>query len=69
MAPARTPQPILNRLTEAFTRVANDPEVQERISAMGFTPNVQPPEVTRERLARDIVTWRDVVARTGARAE
>ncbi|MDB5375700.1 MAG: transporter, partial [Rubritepida sp.] len=69
MAPARTPPAILNRLTEVFTRVANEPEVRERISAMGFTPNVQPPEVTRQRLARDIATWREVVARTGARAE
>jgi len=69
MAPARTPQPILNRLTEVFTRVANEPEIRDRVAAMGFTPNVQPPEATRERLARDLVTWREVVARTGARVE
>jgi tripartite-type tricarboxylate transporter receptor subunit TctC len=69
MAPARTPQPILNRLAEAFTRVANEPEIRGRLTEMGFTPNVQPPEVTRQRLARDFVTWRDVVARSGARLE
>ncbi|WP_424813702.1 Bug family tripartite tricarboxylate transporter substrate binding protein [Roseococcus sp. YIM B11640] len=69
MAPARTPPAILQRLTEVFTRVANEPEIRDRVEAMGFTPNVQPPEVTRERLARDILTWRGVVERTGARAE
>lgn len=69
MAPARTPQPILNRLAEVFTRVANEPEIRERVSAMGFTSNVQPAEATRQRLARDFVTWRDIVARSGARAE
>ncbi|MBS7812436.1 Bug family tripartite tricarboxylate transporter substrate binding protein [Roseococcus pinisoli] len=69
MAPARTPPAIRNRLTEVFTRIANEPELRERITAMGFAPNVQTPEATRARLARDAVTWRGVVERTGARAE
>ena len=69
MAPARTPQPVLNRLAEVFTRVAEEPEIRDRVTAMDFTPNVQPAAATRERLARDFVTWRDVVARSGARAE
>jgi tripartite-type tricarboxylate transporter receptor subunit TctC len=69
MAPARTPQPILNRLAEVFSRVTNEPEVHERLLAMGFAPNIQPAEATRARLARDFVTWREVVARSGARTE
>ena len=67
--PARTPAPIVQRLSETFLRIAREPEITERVIAMGFTPAVADGEAMRARLARDIVTWRGVVERVGARAE
>lgn len=69
MVPARTPAPIIRRLSDVFSRVAREPEIEERVRAMGFAPAVADAEATRARLARDVVTWRGVVERVGARAE
>ncbi|RVT96135.1 tripartite tricarboxylate transporter substrate binding protein [Rhodovarius crocodyli] len=69
MAPARTPKPILDRLSDVFTRAARDPEVTRRVIEMGFTPWVADGPTTHARLRRDLPFWREVVTRVGARAE
>lgn len=69
LVPARTPAPIVRRLAEVFTRVAREPEIEERVIAMGFTPAVADGPATSARLARDLVTWRAIVERVGARVE
>lgn len=69
MAPARTPPAILARLEAVFTRVAREPEIEARVIAMGLTPAVGTAAATRERLARDVISWREVVRRVGATAD
>ena len=69
LVPARTPAAIVRRLSDVFTQVAREREIEERVVAMGFTPAVADGEATRARLARDLVTWRAVVERVGARVE
>ncbi|MDB5416285.1 MAG: C4-dicarboxylate transporter [Rubritepida sp.] len=69
LVPARMPPAIQQRLTDVFTRVANEPEIRDRVIAMGFAPAVADGPSTRARLARDAVVWRDVVDRVGARQQ
>lgn len=66
---ARTPRAIVQRLAEVFGRVAREPEIQQRVVDMGFTPAVADGEAMRARLARDLPRWREVVTRVGARAD
>ncbi len=69
MAPARTPPAILARLEAVFSQVAREPEIEARVVAMGLSPAVASGAATRERLARDVVSWREVVRRVGATAD
>ena len=41
LAPARTPQDILDTLATAFATAAGDPEVQAKVRAQGITPKVR----------------------------
>src|SRR3712207_6079503 len=43
LAPARTPQPILERLAEAFRVAANKPETHRRLLAVDTVPSYQDP--------------------------
>lgn len=69
LVPARTPAPIARRLSDVFTRIARERDIEERVIAMGFAPAVADGDATRARLTRDILTWRTVVERVGARVE
>jgi len=59
--------PIVGRLSDVFMCIAREPEIEERVIAMGFTPAVADGEATRARLASHLVSWRAVVDHVGAR--
>ena len=39
LAPAGTPKPVVNRLSQAFEKVMNNPEVRERMVSQGANPD------------------------------
>lgn len=57
MAPAATPAPIVARLNEATGTAVNNPEVRERMSAIGIAPDFQSPAVLRDLIASEINRW------------
>jgi len=60
-APVKTPQPIVDKLSKTIIEILKRPDVNERITKIGFTLNVRDPEAFKPYLAKEIQTWADVI--------
>jgi tripartite-type tricarboxylate transporter receptor subunit TctC len=64
-APAGTPQPVIDRFSEALAKVVAMPDVRERLTAMGLTVGFMPQQqlTTRERAYTQ--TWARIIKNSG----
>lgn len=69
MAAAGTPPDIVKRLNTELSAIMQEPEVRERLAAMGVTPLSGPPAVLRELLAREIDVWAKVIREANIRLD
>ncbi|MBI5276365.1 MAG: tripartite tricarboxylate transporter substrate binding protein [Burkholderiales bacterium] len=69
MAPKGTPQAVVDKLNEAVSRIAGQPEVQRQWSAQGATAMVMTPAVFEKYLQDDIAKWAGVIKRANIKAE
>jgi tripartite-type tricarboxylate transporter receptor subunit TctC len=60
MAPARTPQPILDRLDQAFRLAAAKPETHRRLQAVDTVPSYQDPATFRAQVERSLREWTEI---------
>ena len=67
--PARTPDALVRRLNQAVVAIVRDPEFSAKLIAQGVTPLTSTPEEMRAVQIADIAKWREIVQRSGARAE
>ena len=67
-APARTPQPILNKLNANFNVAMNDPGVRQRLLQVGADADPGTQEQMRQRLHSEIEKWRKVIQTAGIKA-
>ncbi|SDB65796.1 Bug family tripartite tricarboxylate transporter substrate binding protein [Belnapia rosea] len=63
LAPARTPQPVLDRLVEAFRIGAAKPETHRRLLAIDTIPNYQDPATFKAQIARNLREWTEIAER------
>jgi tripartite-type tricarboxylate transporter receptor subunit TctC len=69
MAPAGTPQPIVERLTESFRRAAQAPETHRRLLAIDTFPSYQGPAEFRAQIERTLAEWTQVTNALDLRLE
>ena len=69
LAPAKTPQPILDRLTAELRKIQQTPEFRDRLKAEGAEPVDATPKEFGEFLKRDIARWKPVIAASGAKLD
>jgi tripartite-type tricarboxylate transporter receptor subunit TctC len=60
-AVAGTPQPILDRLSHEVEAILRRPEIRERFRQTGTPVIGGGPEPLRERVAREVPMWREVI--------
>ena len=60
LAPARVPQPILDRLAEAFRVAAAKPETHRRLLAIDTIPSYQDPATFRAQIERSLAEWTEI---------
>jgi tripartite-type tricarboxylate transporter receptor subunit TctC len=60
-APARTPQPVIERLHAAMNGAISDPQVRERFPALGYEPVGSPPAEFAARFKRDVALYARVI--------
>ena len=69
MAPAGTPEAIVNKLSEEQRIIVSLPEVRERLAAVGFDGNASSSAEMRKIMTGDLEKWGKVVRDAGIKAE
>jgi tripartite-type tricarboxylate transporter receptor subunit TctC len=65
LAPAGTPQPIIDRLAKEVKTIMAKPDVRERMLKASFAVEYEGPAQLRARIAREVPVWKDLVDRAG----
>jgi len=61
LAPAKTPRPIIMKLNGEIVRIAQAPDVRERLAADGADPIGSSPEAFAVHIKRDLARWARVI--------
>jgi len=69
LAPAGTPEAIVNKLNAAMNIALKQPEVIKRMKDLGATPSGDSPAEFRAYLSQDLERWSKVVQASGIQAE
>src|SRR5580704_9351473 len=65
LAPAGTPQAIIDKWHDAIAKMAADPEIKKKLEALGFIPVANTPAEFGERLKTEMARWGKVVKAAG----
>lgn len=65
VAPRGTDPAIITRINQAVGEVLRNPEVRERLGALGIEPVDAPPEALTAKLREDAARWAPLISRTG----
>jgi tripartite-type tricarboxylate transporter receptor subunit TctC len=65
LAPAGTPQAIVDKVRAESLKVLADPEMVKKFAALGLQPVGSTPQETHDAIARDIPKWTQVVKEAG----
>ncbi len=63
LAPARTPRPVLQRLTAAMERILQSPDVAARMAKMGAIPIAPGPKAFADEMQANTKHYRDIITR------
>jgi tripartite-type tricarboxylate transporter receptor subunit TctC len=61
MAPAKTPEPIVRKLSEIFIRMADDPEVKETMRKAGANTVKTTPAQFRAQIEQEMEQWKPLI--------
>ncbi|WP_398467340.1 Bug family tripartite tricarboxylate transporter substrate binding protein [Tardiphaga sp.] len=67
--PAKTPQPVVQKLREALVAAVKDPATQERLLKAGIEPESSTSEELRTFVDTEIKKWSDIVKTAGIQPE
>ena len=65
LAPAGTPEPIIQRLTDETRDILQKPEVKAKMLNAGFMVKYEPPHDLHARMVREMPIWKEIVERAG----
>lgn len=68
VAPAKTPSPVINKLSAEVTRIIRSPDVSKRLVEMGMDPLGGTPGEFGKRIKSEIVRFGKAVRESGAKA-
>jgi len=68
-APQGTPEAIVQRMSDAIAKALSQPDLRERLAALGFEPIGSPPAALRALVGQELPKWADVARRAGVKAE
>jgi tripartite-type tricarboxylate transporter receptor subunit TctC len=69
LAPAGTPQDIVNRIQQESAKALNSPAVKEKMLAQGAIPGGNSPQDFSKMIASEIKKWAQVVKVSGAKVD
>jgi tripartite-type tricarboxylate transporter receptor subunit TctC len=62
MAPAKTPEAIINKLSEALLKMADDPDIKEQMRKAGSSTVKSTPAQFRAQIEQEMAQWKPMVA-------
>ena len=62
IAPSKTPQPIVRKLSEVLIKMADDPEVKEAMRKAGANTVKSTPEQYRAQIQQEMAQWKPLIA-------
>jgi tripartite-type tricarboxylate transporter receptor subunit TctC len=65
VAPRGTDPAIISRINQAVGEVLRNPEVRDRLGALGIEPVDAPPAALTAKLREDAERWAPLIRRTG----
>jgi tripartite-type tricarboxylate transporter receptor subunit TctC len=69
MAPAGTPQPIIDKLHDAIVKIIAAPEMRERMISLGAEPVGNTPAQFADTIRRETLQWGALIKSTGTTVE
>ena len=69
LAPARTPKPLLAKLSAEIARIVELPDVKERLRALGAEPAPTTPEAFDAHVSAEVAKFRKIVRDAGIKPE
>ncbi len=69
VAPAGTPQAIVDKWNAAIVKMVADPETKKKLDALGFVPVANSPSEFAERIKSEMARWDKVVKAAGIHAD
>ena len=69
LAPAGTPKEVVNKLSDAFKAVMNQPDIRQRMVAQGADPAFLGSEDFAKFLTTEMPRWASVVQKSGAKLD
>lgn len=69
MAPASTPQPVVDRLNAEINRILADPEVTRTLISRGFEPQAMTPTAWGGFITRETARWGDLIRSANLKSE
>jgi tripartite-type tricarboxylate transporter receptor subunit TctC len=67
--PAKTPKPIVDRIAEEVRKATQQPDVRDRVAAMGFEIKDSSPELFATAWKAERPVWERLIKQSGARLE
>lgn len=68
LAPAKTPTPVIGKLNQATIAALQDPKVEAKLDRAGLIASPSTPADFQALIKAEIARWREVIERTGTRA-
>lgn len=69
LLPTGTPPDVAARLAQAFATLGNDPELRQKLNALGAEPLFTGPSDAQHRLSHEIAEWRSVIKAAGIKPD
>ena len=69
LAPAATPQPIVQKLNQELCAILEEPEVKKKLAQQGADPAPTDPERFAKLIRDDVAKWTEVIRSAGIRPE
>jgi tripartite-type tricarboxylate transporter receptor subunit TctC len=69
LAPARTPAVIVNQLSGEIAKTVAQPDVREKLIALGIEPVGSTPEQFTEHLRKELARWTPIIRNAGVKTD
>ena len=69
LAPAGTPQSIINKVHGDFVTALRSPDVSSFLETAGNTPVGNTPEAFKARIVKELAQWKKIIQENGIKGE